>query len=163
MQPATYRRILLPLDSSLLAEAAIPHALAHALRHGAAVHIVHVIDPVDAAPPLHNVAERLRSLFQDPRATIALDAWRVAAQGYVDAVASDLSAAGAAEVTTRVLDGNPREVLEAECAAAGCDFVVLATHGRSGLERAVMGSVAEHIVRSAVIGAVQVVRPEAAR
>jgi nucleotide-binding universal stress UspA family protein len=44
--------------------------------------------------------------------------------------------------------------------AQGCDLVVIATHGRSGLRRVVLGSVADHVVRHAHGAAVLIVRSQ---
>ena len=50
--------------------------------------------------------------------------------------------------------------MEATAADLGCDLVVMATHGRSGIERALLGSVADQVVRHARGFAVLLVRPE---
>jgi len=45
--------------------------------------------------------------------------------------------------------GDPRNVIMSEISAHHADLIVLGTHGRSGLSRAVLGSVAEYVARSA--------------
>ncbi|MPZ98418.1 MAG: hypothetical protein GEU80_03605 [Dehalococcoidia bacterium] len=159
MEPAQYQRILLPLDSSRRAEATIPHALANARAHGCAVHLVQVVDPVEARGPMEDVAERIRQYAQPPEVNAVLGAWAEAADEYLASVAADLRAAGVTEVTTNVVQGSPYEVLLEEIDARDCDLVIIATHGRSGLGRAVMGSVADHLIRNAET-AVLVIRPE---
>jgi len=157
MDPVTYRRILLPLDASVMAEVAIGHGLSHALAHGAAIHLVQVVDPVDATP--HNLVERFRMLSRPPEMTDVLAEWRDTAQDYLQSVAEQLREAGVSEVTFRVLEGNAYDLIAEEANEAGCDLIVIATHGRSGLSRAVMGSVADRIVRFTPNAAVLVIRP----
>jgi nucleotide-binding universal stress UspA family protein len=50
-------------------------------------------------------------------------------------------------VVTEVVGGNPHEAILDYVADRGIDVVVMGTHGRTGLDRAVMGSVAERVVR----------------
>lgn len=65
----------------------------------------------------------------------------------------DLAATAAADlgrsVATRVEHGKPASEILRVAQETGCDVVVLATHGRRGLERALFGSVAEKVVRAA--------------
>ena len=156
-----YQRILLPLDSSDLAEAAIPHAQAAALAYGAAIHLLQILDPADLSSPiLRHTIERIGNL-QEPDRSAALEGWRQAAEAYLTHVADQLRDAGVTAVTTRVAEGNPYTMITQEAVDQACDFVVIATNGRSGLGRAVMGSVADHVVRNTPSAAVLVVRPKA--
>jgi nucleotide-binding universal stress UspA family protein len=57
-----YQRILLPLDSSVRAEAAIPHAQAAALAYGASIHLLQVVDTADLSSPLlRHTIERIET------------------------------------------------------------------------------------------------------
>ncbi len=58
-------------------------------------------------------------------------------------------AAGAGEVETRVLEGDPPRALVALAAELGATTLVIGTRGRGGLKRAVLGSVSDHVVRHA--------------
>ena len=156
-----YQRILLPLDSSDLAEIAIPHAQAAALAYGSAIHLLQVLDPADLSSPiLRHTIERIGNL-QEPDRSAALEGWREAAEDYLTYIADQLRNAGVTEVTTHVAEGNPYTMISQEAVDEGCDLVVIATNGRSGLGRALMGSVADHVVRNTPAAAVLVVRPEA--
>jgi nucleotide-binding universal stress UspA family protein len=48
---------------------------------------------------------------------------------------------------TQVVEGNPSEEILAYATEHGIDLITMGTHGRSGLDRVVMGSVAERVVR----------------
>ena len=52
-------------------------------------------------------------------------------------------------VERRVEDGDPPDVIVAVAREIGADLIVMGTHGFKGLTHAVMGSVAEHVVRNA--------------
>ncbi|GMU39446.1 MAG: hypothetical protein AMXMBFR23_03120 [Chloroflexota bacterium] len=70
------------------------------------------------------------------------------------AAANDLAAAesyvrdlGAVLERAEVLEGHPGDVIVDYATAGGFDLVAMGTHGRTGLRRTIMGSVAEHVVR----------------
>jgi nucleotide-binding universal stress UspA family protein len=52
-------------------------------------------------------------------------------------------------VETRLLEGEPARTIVDLAREAGADLIVLGSHGRTGLDRLLMGSVAEHVVRKA--------------
>ena len=54
-------------------------------------------------------------------------------------------------LATHRVDGNPAECILSEAARLAADLIVLGTHGHSGLDRLLLGSVAEHIVRTASV------------
>lgn len=58
----------------------------------------------------------------------------------------------------RVIEGDPREVLLEEARREGVDLIVVGSHGRTGLEKLLMGSVASHIVTHAACSVVVVRR-----
>ncbi|MGE3857362.1 MAG: universal stress protein, partial [Dehalococcoidia bacterium] len=58
-----------------------------------------------------------------------------------------LEATGLKNVETVVLEGLPGDRIVEEATARGVDVVVMSTHGRSGLQRTVLGSVADHVLR----------------
>jgi nucleotide-binding universal stress UspA family protein len=156
-----YSKILVPLDSSQLAEQALPHVIDNAVAHGAAVHLMQVIDSADMTSPLLRYSLELLSSVGEPDRTEAFEAWEASAAEYLEAVAVRIREAGVSAVTTKVLRGNPYEAIGEEAKAVGADLIVIATHGRSGLGRAVTGSVADHVIRETPHSAVLVVRPQA--
>jgi nucleotide-binding universal stress UspA family protein len=155
-----YSKILVPLDSSELAEQALPHVIGNALAHNASVHLVQVIDPADMTSPLLRHTLELIANVGEPDRTPAFEAWEASAKEYLVDVANRLREAGVREVTANVVRGNPYELIGEEAEAVSADLIVIATHGRSGLGRALTGSVAEHIMRETPQAAVLIIRPQ---
>ena len=125
-------RILVPLDGSLLAEGAIQTAAGLARESGAALvllraaeaHTLPGADPTDAQVAVVREAEE-----------------------YLTAVAARLGEEGVKGVETSVWYGPPATaIIEAARLQKG-DLIVMTTHGRSGLGRLILGSVAESVLR----------------
>jgi nucleotide-binding universal stress UspA family protein len=76
-----------------------------------------------------------------------------------EAAAKDLRAAGL-KVTVKVLQGDPRHALIDEARREKVDLIVVGSHGRSGVAKLLLGSVASHVVSHAPCS-VLVVRPPA--
>lgn len=70
-----------------------------------------------------------------------------------------LQGAGIEHVETVIGRGRPGDAIVSEAAERGCDVIVIATHGRSGFARAMLGSVADYVVHNAEGAAVLLVRP----
>ena len=135
-----YKRILVPLDGSGLAERALPHAVEIARCMGSQLWLVRVslyqgyaYNPTWDGP--HYSEERL-------------EADRKAAVEYL-AVARNQCNAHALPGQNEVLIGPVAETLIDYALAKDVDLIVMSTHGRSGLSRWVMGSVTDKVVRSA--------------
>ncbi len=120
--------ILVPLDGSGESERALAHARALANDLGAALHLLHVIDP-DTAWGL-----------SDEEAGRFLDAMRGRAQNYVEGVA--LAGEHAAVVEGRV----PDAILD-YAGDQGCRFITMTTHGRRPEPELELGSTADALVR----------------
>lgn len=134
--------IVVPLDGSALAEQALQPAYYLAHRLHAAVEIVHVYEPglkvryASGAPPI------------DTRFDAEL---RQAAGAYLDSILQREVEAADMTVSTKLLEGPVVEMLAAHVAALDRPLVVMTTHGRSGIGRALVGSVADRLVRSATV------------
>ena len=130
-----FRRILVPLDGSALAEAVLPRVTELAKSIGAEVlllrvAIAHVFPGVD---PTEEEVRVVRG-----------------AEEYVEAMAGKLAEKGI-PVRAAVRYGKPAAEIIEHIAANEVDLVAMSTHGRSGLSRLVMGSVAEEVVRNAEV------------
>lgn len=123
------RRVLVPLDGTAAAEAALSPAQDLAQRLGAVVHLVMVV-----ATPGTVRGERQALAQALPAATRAsLDLEETEARDYLSEVASRLRGAGVA-VTTEVRRGNTPRTLADEAAEPEVGLVVVATHGRAGVQ-----------------------------
>lgn len=132
------KRILFPTDFSEHSEHAWTYALAFAKEFGAELHLIHVV----AAPP--HVGEAY--VTYDPKQL--LEATTAEANAQLDRM---VEAARDARLTFHrlVVTGvDFREIIEA-ARTREVDLIVMATHGRTGLAHALMGSVAEKVVRKA--------------
>ena len=128
-------RIVVPLDSSPLGQAALPFALALGQRHGQPVELVHVHEP----PPISAAAPQVDPRFdREQRAGMC--------QWLTELAESTAGQTGQA-VTATFLDGPVGRTLEDYVARQAPGLVVMATHGRGGLSRAWLGSVADRLVR----------------
>lgn len=130
----TLRSILLPLDGSRLAEEALPFAVSLADRTGAALHLVTVHVPI----PRGAISESDPDWDSDYRDRQA---------AYVKEVADRLEQGGQPRPRAELREGEAADELVAYIGEADIDLVVLATHGRGGVERAWLGSVADRLVR----------------
>lgn len=132
--------ILCATDFSLCAEDALHYALFFARTFGAHLHLVHVDDtPSLELPGAAGVDENRRS----------------AAVARLEALARRYADRGV-EITTELLHGPPYETIVAHAAVIDADLIVLGTHGRTGLERVLVGSVAERVVRLSPVPVVTV-------
>lgn len=132
---APYEDILVPTDGSSCAADAVDHALAIADACGATLHTVSVVDTKPARTTPGDVApsEYLEALEKGGEAAIA------------DVVARAESAG--VTVQSATLEGRPSERLLAYAEGKEIDLAVMGTHGRSGLERFLLGSTTERLVR----------------
>ncbi|HEX6307104.1 MAG TPA: universal stress protein [Longimicrobiales bacterium] len=130
--------IMVPLDGSAFAEQALPLALTIARRAAARLHLVRV------------------------RATLPLDSDGAAAEQYLERITQQLASQLPGRITHRVLleetppleypppvTRSTADLLAAHCTEQDVDLVLMTTHGRGGLGRAWLGSVADRFIRVA--------------
>ena len=159
-----YKKILLPLDGSALSHQAIPHAIAVATGIGAEVVLFQVIDSV-----AHIISETTPATIEPipsgeltvEIAESAVEGQRQAAQANLEAVTAQIVAGGidAARVSTEIVEGTASQSIEEAVERLGCDLVIIASHGRSGIRRVLLGSVADHVARNTPSAAVLLIRP----
>jgi nucleotide-binding universal stress UspA family protein len=155
------RNVLVALDGTPLSEQALARIEPLAQLVEATVHLVRVVRPVlrPAYLPDATSAQGLASTALDVVAHAqkhALDE----AQAYLDAVAARLRPKGLNVQARVVLDESPAAAILREAQARNADLIALATHGRSGLSRLVLGSVTDKVLRGATVP-VLVQRPAA--
>jgi nucleotide-binding universal stress UspA family protein len=130
-----YDAILFPTDGSRGAQTVADHVGTLAETHGATVHALSVVDA--------------RNRFESPSSGIAPDAWEDHERERAEQAVDDAVAAlpEAVETERHVESGVPHTAI-LDCAAANdVDLVVMGTHGRTGLDHYLIGSVAERVVR----------------
>ncbi|QLH77603.1 universal stress protein [Halosimplex rubrum] len=134
-----YDDVLVPTDGSDAAEAAVDHGLAVADAFDATVHAVHVVD-------LSGMAAG--SGVEPP--TSQLERYTEAGEAAVEAVAERARAEGL-DAVTAVEHGFPGADLLDYVGEASVDLVTMGTHGRTGIDRVLLGSTTERILsRSSV-------------
>ena len=139
--PLRPRRILVPVDFSPHAQGALAAAAALARRLGARLDVVHVIpDEEIRAIARSRLARRgLDQILEDLGQAVEEHALATAGVGRN----------GGLDVRAMAVSGLPAEGILRAAWRLQADLIVMATHGRTGLLHAVMGSVAEAVVRRA--------------
>ncbi|WP_049981943.1 universal stress protein [Halolamina rubra] len=137
-----YDNILVPTDGSDTAEAAVDRAVDLAAKYDATVHALYVID-VDAVNYSLGTeqVDRIRQGHLDdmPEVKQAADE----ATGYV----ADAATAAGVPAEEHVRAGQPARAIRSAIDELDADLVVMGSHGRSGISRALLGSVAEQVLR----------------
>lgn len=131
-----YDRILFPTDGSEGADAVLDHVLDIAAAHDATLHVLYVADTT-----------------QDSVTTIqgeVVDVLEKKGQQIVSTVEGRADDRNVATVTD-VLQGGVPETITAYAGEFDIDLVAMPTHGRTGLERVLLGSVTESVVRQATV------------
>lgn len=134
-----FHKILVPIDGSELSESAIPAALEVARRFGASLVLFRaavlpehlMISPVPLAPSAY-------TNLQDEIVT--------GTREYLDAVKARLAGEGV-PVETGLVSGDAASQILEFAETQGVDLIVMCTHGRSGFQRWLFGSVAEKVMR----------------
>ena len=139
-----YSTILHPTDGSEASTAAADHAIELASTNDATLRLLYVVD--------------VSTLAADDFGTVLLDNLEENGRAALDDLAARAEAAGV-ECVTVVETGTPHREIVADVEGSDVDLVVMGTHGRTGLDRFLLGSVAERVVRTAGVP-VLVVPPE---
>ncbi|MGH2586389.1 MAG: universal stress protein [Dehalococcoidia bacterium] len=133
------RTVLVPLDGSLVAEMALPYAAAIARGLGASVRLLAVIEP----------APRGLTQRSEHRAVEFEQLERRSLEEALAGAASRLQEQSLA-VATHVVRGNPATAILNAAGDASVAMVIMGTHGRGGVDRWGVGSVAEQVMRQNV-------------
>jgi nucleotide-binding universal stress UspA family protein len=134
-----YTRMLVPLDGSKLAENVLPYARALARALGLRIDLLSVVESMDFARTTH--AGHVRDL--EPM----IDASLQGSKRYLEDVARSFT--GMVVDGCSVEQGNPEEIIIEKAARDKGTLIGMATRGRSGIHRWLMGSVAEKVLRGA--------------
>ena len=164
-----YKKILVPLDGSKLAECALPHA--EELAKGcdtAEIILVSVTERVQGYEAVEGSAEPFvlsgggwGAAVQPPPQRLVPEAFgkkENQADRYLGRIAEKLESEGV-KVHTEVLLGNPAEEIIKFIEHSDTDVIVMSSHGRSGISRWTHGSVADRVFRHSPVPVLMVKAP----
>ncbi len=155
-----YERIMLTHDASELASQAIRHAAALAKATGAEIVVLQVVDSVSqlmAQMSTGTIEPMPTGQVTAQLAEESVAGQRDLAEENLGHVRAALEAEGVEKVSLHVMEGRPQDAIVQAVQELGCDMVIMSTNGRSGLGRALLGSVTDHVVRNTPHAAVLVV------
>ncbi|ELZ35142.1 universal stress protein [Halorubrum sp. E3] len=140
-----YSEILVPTDGGPASDAAIEHAIDLADQYGARLHALYVVDgaaysSLEAGAEI--VVEALESEGEEATGRVA-----------------DAAADAGVECVTSVTSGTAYRSIHDYVDEHGIDVVVMGTHGRKGLDRYLLGSVTERVVRTSDVPVLTVRQP----
>jgi nucleotide-binding universal stress UspA family protein len=160
-----YKRILVPLDGSKLAECALPYA--EELAKGCdteEVMLISVTEQIQGrtrapeAQELYRSSDGLEFQSAGSETTVTFGKKQEQAQRYLDRVAKKLEAKGI-KVHTEVLFWPPAEAIASYAELNGADIIVMSSHGRSGPSRWAHGNVADKVLRASCVPVLMVRAP----
>jgi nucleotide-binding universal stress UspA family protein len=134
-------KILLAIDDSKFSEAAVHMMMSQASPKDTEVRILHVVEPASLL-----LGREMGGI--DPQFEVAWQAQRAQAKALVERIAGRLRAAGY-NVTPALEEGDPKSRIVDVAAEWKADLIVLGSHGRKGLDRFLMGSVANNVASHA--------------
>jgi nucleotide-binding universal stress UspA family protein len=144
----TVRSILAPVDFGAGSDHALEYALDLAAALGATVHVLHVYQiPVYGFPD--------GAFLAGPEIATRLSE---AAQKGLDMLVTRVAARGV-KVQGHLRQGNPADEITEAAKTLNVDMIVLGTHGRRGIAHALMGSVAERVVRTSTVPVLSIRTP----
>jgi nucleotide-binding universal stress UspA family protein len=141
-----YKHILIPTDGSELATKGLLHGLALAKNQGAVVTIVTVTDMWPALA----MAQQARGSTLQPTERYEAQAAE-AARLVLDEAVKLAQSQGVNAETLHVADQHPAEGIIATATDRGCDLIVMASHGRRGLSRLMLGSQAYEVLSHSTV------------
>lgn len=136
-----YKNILIATDGSELAHKAVDHGLGLAKSVGAKVTAVVVEAPFNVFDVPASRTRQISAEFEHHAQAIKQHATKV-----LDDVASAAKKAGLSCETVQVEDEHPYEAIIKTAKENGCDAIVMASHGRSGISAVLLGSVTNKVL-----------------
>jgi nucleotide-binding universal stress UspA family protein len=130
------KTIVVPLDGSAVAEAALRPAVDLARQAGVTLILLRAAEA--HAGPMGDIIEAQVDVMRE-------------AEEYLAAARARVLAAGAARVEVSAWYGPPAEAIVEAARHRHADLIVMASHGRSGIARLVLGSVAESVLRATAV------------
>jgi nucleotide-binding universal stress UspA family protein len=155
-----YKKIMVPLDGSELAECVLPHLEAIAAGCDAEeVVFIRAVEPTILPSGAMTDGGAIFTEVDAERVRKQMDASnKSAARDYLEQLMSRVKL-DKVKMQTEVLDGKTAEVLAEYATNNNVDLIIIATHGRSGISRWVWGSVADRLLRAACVPVLMVRAP----
>jgi nucleotide-binding universal stress UspA family protein len=132
-------KILCPTDYSATSDNAVRYAVEFARKVGAHIRFLHILTPVTAPANLAAGSETPSAPVEDDDIP----------ESFSRVLMAETKKGLSADV--RVLKGDAPKVIAEQAGNWGADLIIMGSHGRSGLQRLMMGSVAEEVFRSSDI------------
>jgi nucleotide-binding universal stress UspA family protein len=135
--PVEWKRFLIPMDFSGHSDRAMGTAHQLASDFGAELQLLHVVEPLRSMG-ISNYGHDICRNWEVSQKEAAEELMHKACEPFGDtAVCTDF----------KIVSGTPAEAIPAVAAEIGGDLIVIPTHGRTGLKKFLLGSVAERVVR----------------
>jgi nucleotide-binding universal stress UspA family protein len=152
--PATVNRVLVPLDGSPLSLSVLPYVEDLAATLGASLVLFNGVPPLDVYPGAETTAARVGNVIDD-----LLEQGRA----FLAQVEAEIEARGKTQARSVVTIGFAVDEITRVAEEVNAGLIAMATHGRSGVDRWVMGSVADGVVRRSSLPCLLVRPAEAGR
>lgn len=133
-----FKHLLLPVDGSALSLRAVDSGIALAAALGARVHALHVLPPFAAATYFAAIAQADEAMYVERAAARA--------EHVLAEVRQRAQAAGVACESSHEIDDRPYCAIAAAVSKYHCDMIVMATHGRRGIGKLLLGSVTQKVL-----------------
>jgi universal stress protein A len=147
------RRILVPIDFSPNADQAMAWAIDLARRYDASLVVTYVVQPVAWPASPDGLVVAPSDLLATARRELGMS---------LDRARESVEAAGI-HAEAVLIDGSPAPAIAELARHKGVDLIVMGTHGRTGITHALLGSVAEKVLRTAPCPVLTVRMREATR
>jgi nucleotide-binding universal stress UspA family protein len=139
---ATFNTVFVPLDGSALAEKVLPHVIALSKAMNLEVHLVRVYTlPSDAYVVADGVIAQGSGVFRE--------SLKNEANNYLDGKVDELRAEGLERLLATAIEGDAANEIIEIARKTPKNMIAMSTHGRSGVGRWLVGSVAEKVVQHA--------------
>jgi nucleotide-binding universal stress UspA family protein len=144
-----FKRILVPLDGSLLAEVALHQAADLARVSQARIVLIHVVEQLNLDSAIEGLSIPPEDILIEGAVQRA-ETERSRAEDYLSNLAGNLTADGI-NASLQIVQGDPAEEILRYAAAGNVDLIVLTTHGRGGGTKPALGAVVYQVLHRAGI------------
>jgi nucleotide-binding universal stress UspA family protein len=148
-----YKKVMVPLDGSELAECVLPHVETIAGGCGTeSVTFLRVVEPFVMSSGYFGAEFSAEEIIRINDGNMA------SAEKYLDQLV-ERTKYGAVKIESKVLQGQAAEAIASYAKDNAMDLITVATHGRSGISRWVWGSVADRVMRSSCVPVLMIRAP----